>query len=1421
MKLSPPEYNIGKSYERYKQELLAWREITDLSKKKQGIAVALSLPENDNTTIREQVFEELSIDELKADDGLEKLITYLDSKLGKDDLEDSLEKFEDFEDFERTDMMSVNEYITKYDNKYNKIMKKGMILPAEILAFKLLRKANITRAEKLLVLTGMDYSDKGTLYNQAKKSLKKFKGDSATSGSISDGVSAIKLEPAFLAENEEALMAAGYRRWNPVRGRGNGRRSGWRNTGVNRFGNNVGNVHFKERPMNPSGVNGQPLTCRACGSYRHLIRNCPDSWENLSKANTVTVIPENQIENRDIHEHAVLFTGYDKVNMTQLEIEARNCAVLDSACTSTVCGRRWMDCFIQSLNDHDKSKLKSSDSAKMFKFGGGTCLKSEGAYEIPAVIAGRNITIKTDVVDSDIPLLLSRTAMKKAQIKMDLENDTAEIFGKEIALNFTSSGHYCVPIDRTEEVEVSSVCAVKLEELSEAERIKTLLKLHRQFAHPPEKRLVILMKDAGIWREEYRQDLQDIVKNCDICKMYSTTPPRPIVAMPMATRFNQKVAMDLKKWNNQWILHIIDMWSRLTVSVFIDRKLSSEVIDKLMVHWIGVFGVMEAILTDNGGEFNSHEMREVASILNVEVCTTAAESPWSNGLCERVHSVTDMMLLKLQAQYPNVAADALLCWANMARNALQMWHGYSSYQLVFGKNPNLPNIMTDNVSALDGYTSSEAFAKHLNVLHASRIAFIQSEADERIRRALRGKVRASEQVFKNGDRVFYKREGMQKWLGPGKVIFQDGKVVFIRHGGVFVRVCPNRIIKAPLQSKQERPFIDNAVESNDFVKNDVKSDACENRSSTKKRSQGIVEILDSSSKCTSDSKSSSPPKVNELIRYREDDADNWSVGTILGRAGKATGRNCNWFNVKLAENGQTLSIDLSAMQWEKLKEDVNLVLIPQAKHQNPECIKAKQVELQKLKEFDTYEEVENVGQDCISTRWVLWQKGDEVRARLVARGFEETTKVPSDSPTIGKSSMRIFLSFAASNKWTVKTTDIKSAFLQSNKLDRDVYLTPPKEAEVDQDNVWKLKRCLYGLSDAARQFYCSVVECLAKLGCKQSSLDPTLFSKYNNSGKLIGILISHIDDFMHAGSCEFDETVIRPLTKRFIPGKLEELQFTYVGFSVSQNDEGIVLNQNAYVDDIVVPSLSPNRAMQKMKDLELLEQTQLRKLAGKLNWIVQGSRPDMAFELIEISMKFKCGRVEDLLRAVKAIRKVSQAKSEVLYPSDIGNPVDWRIIVFTDAAHANLCDGVSSVRAFVVFLVGPENICCPLSWSANKIKRVVRSTIAAETLSLQTGIEEAVYLKKMITEILNVELPVTAVVDNRSLVEALHSTKLVDDKRLRIDISSIKQSIEIGEIDAVKWCPGIKQLANCMTKKGASGYELLEVFQTGRLSVTI
>ena len=60
-----------------------------------------------------------------------------------------------------------------------------MTLPSEIKAFKLLRNANITKEEKLLVLTGMNYDNKKTLYEEAKKSLKQFKGETESSSTSS------------------------------------------------------------------------------------------------------------------------------------------------------------------------------------------------------------------------------------------------------------------------------------------------------------------------------------------------------------------------------------------------------------------------------------------------------------------------------------------------------------------------------------------------------------------------------------------------------------------------------------------------------------------------------------------------------------------------------------------------------------------------------------------------------------------------------------------------------------------------------------------------------------------------------------------------------------------------------------------------------------------------------------------------------------------------------------------------------------------------------------------------------------------------------------------------------------------------------------------------------------------------------------
>ena len=176
------------------------------------------------------------------------------------------------------------------------------------------------------------------------------------------------------------------------------------------------------------------------------------------------------------------------------------------------------DTYIQSLDTDDKETVKQTEGQKIFKFGGGTCLKSKEEYSLPAVIAGNEVLIQIDIVESNIPLVLSRSAMKRAAIKLDLVNDTTVIMGKEVALNLTSSDHYCILLDKSEVVPVENVCAVKLDVLNRNDRFKTLLKLNRHFAHPPMKKLIALLKDAGVWKEEYEETLAEIGENVNFVR---------------------------------------------------------------------------------------------------------------------------------------------------------------------------------------------------------------------------------------------------------------------------------------------------------------------------------------------------------------------------------------------------------------------------------------------------------------------------------------------------------------------------------------------------------------------------------------------------------------------------------------------------------------------------------------------------------------------------------------------------------------------------------------------------------------------------------------------------------------------------------------------------------------------------------------
>ena len=96
--------------------------------------------------------------------------------------------------------------------------------------------------------------------------------------------------------------------------------------------------------------------------------------------------------------------------------------------------------------------------------------------------------------------------------------------------------------------------------------------------------------------------------------------------------------------------------------------------------------------------------------------------------------------------------------------------------------------------------------------------------------------------------------------------------------------------------------------------------------------------------------------------------------------------------------------------------------------------------------------------------------------------------------------------------------------------------------------------------------------------------------------------------------------------------------------------------------------------------------------------------------------------------------------------------------------------------------------------------------------------KEAVHIRELIEEVYGLKeksVPVEAIIDNKGTVDAIHSTTAVGDKRLRRDVSSIKQMLNTKEIGSVTWCGGKDQIADCLTKRGAPAWNLLQVFQSG------
>ena len=688
----PPAFvDEKRSYSQYKEDLRMWSRITSIAKKDQAETAVYALRDHPSC-IKEKITVNIGEKIQSAEDGIDTLITFLDTIYKEDEMAEAWTRYKNFQKVVRTGDIQVNYFIADFEKEYMLAKTAGCDYSDTLLAFRLLEATKLNEMDEKFVLTGVDFSaakTKKDLFAQMKASLKKFQGRTI----VSLGDDKTKFDPALVANIAESLIAQGWKQPIP-RAR---KRS---NTDPGPAERKPHSTYKGKK--NPLGFDRKPLKCFTCGSEYHMKDKCkenkksdPNNDKNDSSRKIDMGLLAASLQSGNVQEFMKsissefehVMVADTKEHLCLMVVEAGVRGVIDSACSKTVAGIMFIQRYIQKLPRNMKDFVKKGCSSKtIYQFGGGERRNSLMKLPLPCWIGNMELCIETEVVDADIPLLIGANSLEKSEAVIDFGNMKAKFFKTEVTLMKVGSGHFCISlipkdlnkneiITQVEETMCSEEIVLHAIASSEELSYKQLQKLHHICGHTTADKLLNLIEKAGKLKDDTKAHLDKIKETCKSCRTNGSLPPRPKFSLPRAECFNKIVTIDLKEYSKsdskrRYICYLIDMYSRFVAAKFIHNKLPARIIETVMEKWIGVgYGLMKFIHSDIGGELSNKEMQDVASNLNVKLTTTASYSPHQNGINERNHATVDFMLKKMMDSDSTLTPENALFWALNAKNS--------------------------------------------------------------------------------------------------------------------------------------------------------------------------------------------------------------------------------------------------------------------------------------------------------------------------------------------------------------------------------------------------------------------------------------------------------------------------------------------------------------------------------------------------------------------------------------------------------------------------------------------------------------------------------------------------------------------------------------------------------------------------------
>ena len=1414
----------------------------------------------------------------KSNTIIEDMLKVIKEKLDKTDLEKCSEAWVNFINIKQEVSESAAAYVVRFEQVETQLKNVKIVIPNRALAIHLLNKSCLAAQSKENVLTKTNLEDDSEIYSTLKKSVREMKSTLTQNEVLevkdnnTNSVVAKRENDTYYAGKERGHFKRNVRskdRNNSYKSRNSDKRTYSNRDHRSRTRDNRPWQRGRYRSKSDNG-RAKDNRNRSDRSYSRHERRKSDSRggrhearrtreEKSSSDEEVNNIHLTTYEYKDTYDIGIVSDSFseDKSNIEFLELvySEGTCTidpyklVVDSACPKTVTGKSWMDAYIESKDDFVVKRRKENE---FFKFGPSKVFNSKENYEIEVNIGKLKDTLKVSVVDADIPLLLGLDYQAKWGVIIDIGNQELTIRKSNETFKISSeASHWTLPIQGNKKLHDKAydyVYHTSLEKLDDKELRKSIMKIHKNLSHKSENQLLKLFKMAGKDTKTVRKMLKNVIESCNVCKRYKKTPPRPRVALAKASSINEIVSVDLKEKGSRYILYMCDEFSGYMVAEVISNKNPETVLTAFNKKWVleGPGIPSRGIFADNGGEFKNPAMKEAAAKFNISLSLTAGRSPWSNGKNEREHYTCDLTVEKMMEDDSTLKLEEAVRLAVYAKNLQVNRTGFSPRQLMFGHQGVVPGIIDGNPASMEPIIESDTFRKEFINRQKAEETFRQYDANERIQKVLAQRAYGYDDIkYSEGEKVLFKEEGKNRWTGPGKVTGMEGSKVRIVHAGYDRTVPACRVI----------PYNDPV----EIV--DTQAGASTNLQPS---TNSVIALdLNNLEPSLSENSLELRPKLYKNILYKVEEEDTWRRGKV-SKVGKKNGKdrfrvwldNCNgptlsydfkdeiaawkYLNVEFNEDTQDNSSKNTArnenlhmgvwyLQHKDKLDSVNddiiehetfAVEIPKKYHAQPDIFKAKVDELNKWQKYGAYEEVAFVDQHVISTRWVITEKDDtSVKARLVVRGFEEKDVPQSDSPTAHKESCKLFLAICANERFQLKSLDVTSAFLQGQPLEREVFVSPPAEAR-KEGVIWKLKKTCYGLYDASRSWYFAVKEQIEKLGMKTLSGDSSFFYLIKE-GKLEGLCILHVDDFLIGGKPEFFDLIKKEFMNKFTFGKVQCQKFKYTGLNIEQSQDGTIhLDQNEYIQSL--QPISIEKPVDKNKKLSKYMFKKYRALTGQLSWAAEMTRPDLCFDARELSSRNKDATYADIKKANKILKKAQKEDVSIKF-SHLGNLEDLKITAFTDSSYRNCPNKIKSIGGRYIALTNQVGNASPLIWKSKTIQQVCKSVKTAETRSLERGVEDAIYLARMLQEIYTGQvsedqIPVDVKIDSKTLLDSLNSTKQVDEKTIRHLIAWLKEQLFDKKVKQIDWVCSEEMIADVFTKANVKSDLILEVVREGKFN---